>query len=218
MTAYVITAEHATAAPRIRKSWAERRRATIALAIMLPFASAWLASAPLAEPGSWVELPFRIAGWSLFLAGAAFRFWATLYIGGRKGHAVVAEGPYSITRNPLYLGTLLMAIGTVALLGSLTMMVGLAIAAAAYLLVTIPSEERRLADKLGEAYREYVQRVPRFWPRWKLLRSSGTIDVDLHCLAVESLRALRWSALPVLVEVVMQARLASWWSHYFLLP
>ncbi len=37
----------------------------------------------------------------LFLAGAAFRFWATLYLGGRKDAVVVDTGPYSLCRHPL---------------------------------------------------------------------------------------------------------------------
>lgn len=53
---------------------------------------------------------FELAGWLLFLAGAFYRWWATLYIGGRKSKSLVCDGPYSTCRHALYFGTFLMVL------------------------------------------------------------------------------------------------------------
>jgi protein-S-isoprenylcysteine O-methyltransferase Ste14 len=51
----------------------------------------------------------RSAGWCLW-PGATLRLWSTLYIGGRKRVVLVSDGPYSLCRNPLYVGTFLIAL------------------------------------------------------------------------------------------------------------
>jgi protein-S-isoprenylcysteine O-methyltransferase Ste14 len=193
---------------RIRKHWAERRRATIALVILAPFAYLAIDAPVLLSPGSPGELTARLLAWSLFLGGAVFRFWATLYIGGRKGRMVVCQGPYSITRNPLYFGTLLMALAFCVRLESVPLLCGIAMATVVYLCTTIRSEERRLRSKLGEPYREYCRRVPRLWPRPSLFRTDAAVELDVACLAKEFWRAVRWTAVPLAAELLMQWRVA----------
>lgn len=204
--------------PKVRKSWAERRRATIGLSLLTPFAVAAMVSPPWLSPGSWGEVGVISTGWLLFLSGAALRLWATLHIGGRKGREVVAEGPYSMTRNPLYFGTFLMTLSTGCLLSSLTLLCGVAVATMAYVRVTLPSEEKRLASKLGPGYRDYCRFVPRFWPSPALLRMPETIAVDLHCLGMELLRSLRWMWLPVTMAALARLRLEPGWPQWLGLP
>lgn len=204
--------------PKVRKSWAERRRATIGLAILAPFLAAGVAASPAIAPGSWSALGLEALGWSLFVAGASFRFWATLHIGGRKGRQVVAEGPYSMTRNPLYFGTFLMALSAGCFLHSLTAAGGVVLATTAYLRVTLPSEEKRLASKLGPEYREYCRRVPRFWPALALLQMPASIEVDLHCLAIELKRGLRWMWLPLAAAALNAWRSEAGWPQQLGLP
>src|SRR6478672_7302591 len=50
-------------------------------------------------------------GIALCFLGASLRFWASGYL--RKDTRPAVGGPYSFFRNPLYLGTYLMAVGTV---------------------------------------------------------------------------------------------------------
>ena len=50
-------------------------------------------------------------GLALVTVGIGGGLWATLYIGGRKSAVVVSTGPYSITRNPLYLFSSIAAAG-----------------------------------------------------------------------------------------------------------
>ncbi|MEG0818380.1 MAG: isoprenylcysteine carboxylmethyltransferase family protein, partial [Brevundimonas sp.] len=49
------------------------------------------------------------------------RAWCSLYIGGRKKAEIVNRGPYSISRNPLYIFSFMGAFGVGAQTGSLTL-------------------------------------------------------------------------------------------------
>ncbi len=50
-------------------------------------------------------------GISLIVAAIIGRMWCTLYIGGRKSAEIVQSGPYSVTRNPLYVFSSIGAVG-----------------------------------------------------------------------------------------------------------
>lgn len=201
-----------------RRTWWVRSRAWVAISIMAPFAIATVLSPPLAPEGSWLDNGFDLIGWTLFMVGGGFRWWATLYIGGRKLDTVVAEGPYSICRNPLYVGTFLMGLGIAFFLQSLTFAIGFGVAAVFYLGVTVPAEEILLRDKFGLTFVEYCRKVPRFWPRFRLLHTAQQISVSTRGLRAEAFRMGRWLWLPVLCEALAHLRIESWWPHLLHLP
>jgi protein-S-isoprenylcysteine O-methyltransferase Ste14 len=105
------------------------------------------------------------------------RTWASLYIGGRKIDQMVAVGPYSITRNPLYFFSVLGAAGCGAQFGSIVM----ALLAAAFtwiaFSVVVCMEERLLIDRFGTPFANYMKAVPRFIPNPKLWRDEETLTV-----------------------------------------
>ena len=53
------------------------------------------------EGASWHEAVER-SGMFLILIGILGRTWCSMYIGGHKLARLVTDGPYSVTRNPLY--------------------------------------------------------------------------------------------------------------------
>lgn len=69
-----------------------------------------LISHPLVLEGALLHVVMDTVAFMFCLAGLGFRFWATLYVGGRKGSSVISEGPYSVCRNPLYLASFLLVI------------------------------------------------------------------------------------------------------------
>lgn len=114
-------------------------------------------------------------GQMLILIGIGGRLWATLYIGGRKSAEVVSTGPYSITRNPLYLFSTIAAAGVGAQTGSYIVAVFfMLLCAAAFHLVAL-REERYLTAKLGPDYAAYRARVPRFLPNPILYRDDTEV-------------------------------------------
>ena len=73
------------------------------------------------------------------------------------------SGPYRFSRNPLYLGNFMQAIG-IGMLGPWPVLVLLTILVLAYCLMLIAVEEPYLARKNGVAYARYRATVPKFFP------------------------------------------------------
>jgi protein-S-isoprenylcysteine O-methyltransferase Ste14 len=207
-----------TASGMTVRTWAARSRGWIGIVLLTPFCIAVLFSNPHSLEGSWMDFVFDQVAWFMFFAGAALRWWSTLYIGGRKTSDLICEGPYSLCRNPLYLGTFLMVLSMAVFLESLTLGVGLALAAWIYLSTTVPVEEHRLRDRFGPKFDEYCSRVPRLIPRFGGFRSAETIEVRLNGLFSEGIRTARWIWIPLLCLLVVQLRSQSTWPHLFRLP
>ncbi|MBZ5582517.1 MAG: isoprenylcysteine carboxylmethyltransferase family protein [Acidobacteriia bacterium] len=100
-------------------------------------------------------------GGPISVAGLALRAWAAGCLA--KNRELATGGPYAFTRNPLYLGTLVVAAGLVAAARSL----GLgALFAAVFLFIYLPviqNEEQHLR-RLFPDYAAYAARVPALWP------------------------------------------------------
>ncbi|MEX0587934.1 MAG: isoprenylcysteine carboxylmethyltransferase family protein [Cyanobium sp.] len=105
------------------------------------------------------------AGLALAAIGAAGRIWCSFFISGRKDGQLVAEGPYSISRNPLYVFSCIGLVGVGLSTETLTYPLLFLAIFGLYYPGIIGREERRLEELFGEAYRHYRQRVPRFWPQ-----------------------------------------------------
>lgn len=119
-----------------------------------------------APPGSGGHEAVEAAGVLLIVLCILGRTWCALYIGGKKKHELVTTGPFSLVRNPLYVFTLIGAAGVG--LSSGSAVIGAATAATVFLVFdsVIRSEETFLAGAFGDAYREYLRRVPRWIPRF----------------------------------------------------
>ena len=140
-----------------RKLWL--RGAAALCILVLPFVtSRW-------PDGSTLHEAFELVGLGLIVACILGRAWCTLYIGGRKAHELVELGPYSLSRNPLYVFSFMGALGLGMQSGSLTIgLLFLGIALAIFLPV-VRREEEILQSMFGDAFASYRSRVPRFWPR-----------------------------------------------------
>jgi protein-S-isoprenylcysteine O-methyltransferase Ste14 len=88
------------------------------------------------------------------------------------GKTLIVQGPYALTRNPMYLGTLLIGLGIILVL--LRWWVGV-IFLLIYLAIYIPQinrEEKTLASRFGDTFKQYCRVTPKFIPRFiKLLRT-----------------------------------------------
>lgn len=132
-------------------------------------------------------VPWMVAVHALFATGAIFiglaalfRTWGTAYLTSEvvrdsaiRADRLVADGPYRYARNPLYLGTMLVALGFAPMappIGAMMLVAGMGF----LVLRLIRCEESFLLEKQAEAYRSYAVRVPRFWPALRpRLPSSG---------------------------------------------
>src|SRR6266700_2800458 len=114
-----------------------------------------------------VPLGFLLAGFYVWTAaGLAIRAYASGTV--RKNEDLATTGPYAYTRNPLYLGSILIAAGfAMAGRGWVIVPVLLVLFLAIYLPV-IRAEERFLWERFPE-FVEYERRVPRLIPRLSAL-------------------------------------------------
>ena len=193
-------------------------RGAVGVVLLTPAALVAILASPRVMPDSWLDVGIDALAWVAFLAGAGLRFWSTLYIGGRKSDFVVQEGPYSICRHPLYLGSVLLVLSGALFLKSLLFSGALALLALAYFLFTVPAEEEYLSARLGEPYREYCRRVNRLWPSLRTFETPARITVDVHSLSLECARASRWIWLPLVGEIIGHLRAAPWWPRLFTVP
>ncbi len=81
---------------------------------------------------------------------------------GEISSALVLEGPYRITRNPMYVGMTFALIGLAILLGSLSPWLVIPLFVVAIDRNIVPVEEALLGQAFGERYAEYCRRVRRW--------------------------------------------------------
>jgi protein-S-isoprenylcysteine O-methyltransferase Ste14 len=110
--------------------------------------------------------------WSLALVLPGL--WLRAYASGtvKKNQELTITGPYAHTRNPLYLGSMLIAAGFALALLSWPVALVLALGFAAIYVPVIASEERFLRAAFP-AFDNYCQRVPRLIPRLTPARDPG---------------------------------------------
>ena len=139
------------------------------VAIGAPLLVGWLGTRVVGDPvdlGEWrVPIGWALAlffvgwnGWSLWLFGRH----QTGLLPGQATRAIIEEGPYRVSRNPLYVGLLALYLGLVLLAPSFW---GLVLFPAAVLLIlwgAIRPEERFLHERFGAPYDDYARRVRRW--------------------------------------------------------
>lgn len=192
-----------------------RWRGAIGVCLLAPAAIVASLSAPLVAANSRLDFACDALAWVAFLCGAGLRFWATLFVGGRKNEVVVADGPYSLCRHPLYLASIVLGFSGALFLKSPLLAVASAVLAAAYCLLTIPAEEEHLSATLGVPYRDYCTRVNRLWPSFRQFQTPPRVTIDVHALYLEAARASRWVWLPLIGAALGHARAAGWWPQLF---
>jgi protein-S-isoprenylcysteine O-methyltransferase Ste14 len=118
-------------------------------------------------------------GTALIVTCILGRTWTSLYISGRKDVTLVMNGPYSVSRNPLYFFSVLGAIGIGAQVGSLMSAVVVGLLVWALFELVVIEEEKTLGAIYGRAYSDYRARVPRFLPRFSQWQGNALVTVHI---------------------------------------
>ena len=126
--------------------------------------------APFTLEATWA----RMIGAGVLVGSTLFAIWARLALGGSWSvgplasteRGVRTDGPYAITRHPIYTGLLGMLLGS-AILGGLGQWLVLFAAGLVVAALRIRSEERLLLATFPDAYVAYRERVPRLIPGWR---------------------------------------------------
>jgi len=124
----------------------------------------------LAQP-TWKSI---IAGAVVCIPGLLLRGFASGHV--RKNTELTTSGPYAYSRNPLYLGSLMLAAGFAIAGRNWWIAAGMMVIFVAVYLPVIRAEERFLQQQFPQ-FEEYARRVPRFVPRLRAPRSpTGTMN------------------------------------------
>jgi protein-S-isoprenylcysteine O-methyltransferase Ste14 len=102
-------------------------------------------------------------GLPVSFAGLALRAWAAGHLA--KNQRLAISGPYALTRNPLYLGTLITALGLAIAGDSVGLALLFGVLFAFVYLPAIELEEQHLSQILP-GYAAFAERVPLLIPRW----------------------------------------------------
>ena len=121
-----------------------------------------------------------VIGYVLIAIGAALYIpsaWAlATVIRDARGRpqALLVRGPYRYVRNPLYLAAAVVVVGVSILCGAWRWpdLFKMAIAAGLAHFAVVLLEEPATRRRVGPAYDEYRQRVPRWFPRWRQPRDA----------------------------------------------
>ncbi len=128
-----------------------------ALALVLPVAAfvAW----PWRAAGL---VPIAVGVWLNLAADRAFKTAGTTVKPFERSSALLTDGVFRFTRNPMYLGMTLILAGFALLLGAISPF--LVVAAFVVVIATrfIPVEERMLAETFGDAWTAYSRRTRRW--------------------------------------------------------
>jgi Phospholipid methyltransferase len=104
-----------------------------------------------------------VLGAVVVVAGLIIRVLASGHV--QKNEALATTGPYAYTRNPLYLGSIVLAIGFLIAARSWWIALIAVLMLFAIYLPVIRSEENFLRERFPE-YEEYSRQVPRLFPRF----------------------------------------------------
>jgi len=185
--------------------------AVIILALLLISAHSWPEDSPL-------DLSLEYGGLLFIVIGAFGRVWTYAYICGRKTDELVVIGPYSITRNPLYLFSLILALGfglaseNILIFPLILLLFGLVYPA------TIIAEEKELAVRHGESFLRYQQTVPRLLPRSLTLVQPDRYTIHLDQFGRVFVDSIAFVGLFIVIKIIEELHHAGILPSLFLLP
>jgi protein-S-isoprenylcysteine O-methyltransferase Ste14 len=169
----------------LRQRWVSRRphERTLLLSMELNFIALWgLFKFYLKWDRSFatsaLEPAMAVAGALLAGAGALLAAWGKVRLGRwfsatfgvKVGHLLVTDGPYAVTRHPIYTGVLAMVYGSAIAWGSVLTLLLAPLLTMTLFFHTV-YEELLFEAHFGDAYRAYRRRVPRLVP---FTRPGGT--------------------------------------------
>lgn len=124
-------------------------------AVPLPLWLRWLGIGLVACSGLLVVWTFRTLGKNL-----------TDTVVTRRDHTLVTHGPYRYVRHPFYVAFALNVLGGGLATANLFLLTT-SLLPLGFVVVRTRIEEVKLIQRFGADYQEYMQRVGRFWPRWR---------------------------------------------------
>ncbi len=120
----------------------------------------------LATPSSWSIF----GGFLLMMAGMFFRAWSSGYI--NKDRELATQGPYALTRNPLYFGSFILGSGIAVAANNKISYLIFAVYYFAFFTFLITIERKRMRKRFGPQYEAWAREANLFIPKIKRIGKS----------------------------------------------
>ena len=165
-----------------------------------------------------VHEAIEITGLALILVCMFGRLWSILYVGNRKNSELVTSGPYSVTRNPLYLFSTIGVFGVGLVFGSIT--AALALGCLSYLVFTLTAQREAtfLRATFGVSYLDYEVATPRFWPDPRLYDQPDEMTFSPQALKRTFIDTLYFLAIFPAIEGIEYLQTSGYLPTLFWLP
>jgi protein-S-isoprenylcysteine O-methyltransferase Ste14 len=105
-----------------------------------------------------------LAGFIVSMVGEFIQIWCFASLD--KNATLTIRGPYTMVRNPMYLGRFFIPLGFLMLLGQWWLLLAYAVIYWMYMDARVQREEAHLKPIFGAPYEAYCQQVRRFVPGW----------------------------------------------------
>jgi protein-S-isoprenylcysteine O-methyltransferase Ste14 len=163
-----------------------------------------LFSYPTVPVGSWVDSALKYLGLVLLAAAAIGRIWCGVFISGYKDGELITTGPYSLSRNPLYVLSFLGGVGFGLAARNLYFSAALALLFILLYPGVVATEETRLRQLFGEPFDEYCKRVPRWGPKLSAYTQPSEYQVRLGPLLRQTIDASIFILAFILADVIYE--------------
>ncbi len=110
-------------------------------------------------------------GFFIMMVGMFFRGWSSGYI--NKDIDLATEGPYQLTRNPLYFGNLILGTGLVVCSNNRWATLIFALYFLFFFTFLIAIERRRMRHRFGARYDAWAREANLFFPRFRKIKGSN---------------------------------------------
>jgi protein-S-isoprenylcysteine O-methyltransferase Ste14 len=167
--------DHLPGRPNQRARKIALRSLVIVLILGMPFVQS-----PFSFDGGHRSL--EVVGQFLILFGIMGRAWCTMHIGGKKFTELVTVGPFSVSRNPLYVFSLIATLGASLQIGSLLFAFLTVFGVWIIFDTTVRKEEAALRSRFGDRYAVYCARTPRYGPRLSSWHGEDSVVVNMPLL------------------------------------
>lgn len=183
----------------------------LAVVLLAMFTATWWGDGPTHET-------VEAVGLGAIVLSIVGRAWCSLYIGGRKKAEVVSTGPYSLSRNPLYVFSYAGAFGVGAQTGSMVIALLFVVIAVVVFHFTIAREEAWLTAEFGASYEAYMARTPRCGPDFSKWHDEENLSIKPRFFLTTIRDGLVFLLAIPIFEAVDMAQAAGWLPVLLRLP
>lgn len=140
------------------------------IALGVPWLAGWLVSTLVGDPVSLSSAGLDVVGWVLLTAFCVWNGWClwlmhahrTALLPGGSTRVIIERGPFAVSRNPLYVGLVVLYLGAALVVGSFWALVLAPVGVGLLWWGAVVPEERYLAERFGDEYAAYRRRVRRW--------------------------------------------------------